>query len=80
MKKCNVLDWVTGALVVIGALNWGLIGIWGEKCNLVVLAFSSVPLLVKIVYIVIGVAGLYLIFKAFGCCKAKKCCNVKDEA
>ncbi|MBD3360172.1 DUF378 domain-containing protein, partial [Candidatus Peregrinibacteria bacterium] len=28
MKKLNVLDWIALILVVIGALNWGLVGLF----------------------------------------------------
>lgn len=47
------------ALVVVGAVNWGLVGLF--DFNLVNLIFSAVPGLEKIVYIVVGVAGVYFI-------------------
>ncbi|MGX6960515.1 MAG: DUF378 domain-containing protein [Rickettsia endosymbiont of Pentastiridius leporinus] len=41
----------------IGAINWGLIGLF--NFNLVTLLFGSLPILVKILYIIIGFCGVY---------------------
>lgn len=51
-------------LVVIGALNWGLIGIGyflNSNLNLVNLIFGRVAILEAAVYIVVGVAGVLLL-------------------
>ncbi|MFH1500805.1 MAG: DUF378 domain-containing protein [archaeon] len=58
----NVLDWIAMVLVIIGAVNWGLVGIGGW--DLVDIILGSVPILAKIVYILVGLAGLYLIYYA----------------
>lgn len=47
-------------LVVVGAINWGLVGLLGF--NLVNMIFSSMPGVENIVYILVGVAGVYSIF------------------
>ncbi|CEO17099.1 MULTISPECIES: DUF378 domain-containing protein [Rickettsia] len=39
----------------IGAINWGLVGLF----NLVTLLFSSFPIIVTILYIIIGFCGVY---------------------
>lgn len=57
MKK-SVLDWIVYVLVIIGAVNWGLVGIAG----LDLVKLLQVDLLIKIVYILVGLAGLYLIY------------------
>lgn len=31
MKKLNVLDWTVVILLIIGGLNWALVGIWTFK-------------------------------------------------
>jgi hypothetical protein len=59
MKK-NVLDWIALVLVIIGGINWGLVGIGGW--NIVDLILGSVPILAKIVYILVGLSALYLIY------------------
>jgi uncharacterized membrane protein YuzA (DUF378 family) len=47
-------------LVVIGALNWGLVGAFG--IDLVARVFGPMSMAARIIYIVIGVAALYLLF------------------
>ena len=46
-------------LVVIGAINWGLIGFF--DINLVALLFGSMSWLSRIVYALVGLCGLYLL-------------------
>jgi uncharacterized protein len=60
--RVGALDWLAIILTVVGALNWGLIGLF--NFNLVEFLFGSMTLLTRIVYILVGLAGLYLIFTA----------------
>jgi uncharacterized protein len=53
MKKLDVLAMV---LVVVGALNWGLVGAF--HFNLVTALFGA-TVVSSIVYILVGVAGVY---------------------
>ena len=55
------LDRLTIILVLIGALNWGLIGAF--DFNLVIWLFGMATLLMKIVYVAIGLAALYQLIK-----------------
>lgn len=50
-------DVITLFLVVIGALNWGFVGIF--SFDLVATIFGDMSVLSRIVYTLIGVAGLY---------------------
>ena len=43
-------------ITIIGAINWGLIGLF--DFNLVATLFESVEVLEKIIYILVGIAGL----------------------
>lgn len=43
-------------ITIIGALNWGLIGLF--DFNLVTTLFESVPAIEKIIYILVGITGL----------------------
>ena len=52
------ITWAAIALVVIGALNWGLIGIF--NFNLVAAIFGAMSPLSRLVYIVVALAGIYL--------------------
>jgi uncharacterized membrane protein YuzA (DUF378 family) len=58
-------------LVIIGALNWGLIaiGYWmGSNWNVVNLIFGSVSWLENLVYLLVGLSALFLIFGKKYCC------------
>ena len=50
---------VTLIFTIIGALNWGLIGFF--NFNLVDTLFGSVSWLTRVIYAVVGVAGIYSI-------------------
>ncbi len=54
MKK---LDIVALVLVIVGAVNWGLVGV--AKFNLVTALFGQ-TILSSIVFTLVGVAGVYL--------------------
>ncbi|RJQ45050.1 MAG: DUF378 domain-containing protein [Gaiellales bacterium] len=59
MKKLfDTIGWIALLLVILGALNWMLIGIW--EYDLVAEIFGAGADLTRAVYIVVGVAGLYL--------------------
>lgn len=60
MAKRTTLDWIVLVLVVVGGLNWGLVGIGGW--NVVNMILGSIPILEKIVYILVGIAALYMIY------------------
>lgn len=46
-------------LVIIGAVNWFLVGLF--KLDLVAFIFGNMSWLSRIVYILVGLAGFYLI-------------------
>lgn len=60
MKNLNTLDWITLILVIIGGLNWGLVGFFNY--DLVATIFGATTLISKIVYDLVGLSALYLIF------------------
>ena len=60
MAKKNALDWIAFVLVIIGGLNWGLVGLF--QLDLVELIFGAVPVLQNIVYVLVGLAAAYLIY------------------
>lgn len=63
MRK-NIVDFIAWILVIAGALNLGLIGVL--NLNLADKFLSSMPILSRIVYIVVGVAGIWIIFSKLG--------------
>ncbi|MDC3956092.1 DUF378 domain-containing protein [Polyangium jinanense] len=54
------LSWVALVLVIVGALNWALVGLF--DWNLVAALFGTFSALTRIVYVLVGLSGLYLIF------------------
>ncbi|MDO8429453.1 MAG: DUF378 domain-containing protein [Candidatus Daviesbacteria bacterium] len=55
-------------LVVVGAINWGLVALLG--LNLVDAVLGSMPQLAQLVYILVGASGVYLLTTHMGDCKA----------
>ena len=55
----KVLHVISFTLVVVGAINWGLIG--GFDTNLVSLLVGSSPAFERLVYILVGLSGVYLL-------------------
>lgn len=66
----NSLGLIAKILMIIGAINWGLYGLMG--LDLVALILGGIPLLAKLVYILVGLAGLYCLFNLV---TKKGCCN-----
>ena len=58
MGNNKVLHMVSFALLVIGGLNWGLIGLL--NFNLVDTIFGVGGLIGKLVYILVGVSAVYI--------------------
>ena len=63
MFKLSVIDKASFLLVLIGALNWGLVGL--ANFDLVQAIFGSIPLISRIVYILIGAAAINIIVVLF---------------
>jgi uncharacterized membrane protein YuzA (DUF378 family) len=55
----KTLDCIVLTIVIIGAINWGLIGFF--NFNLVALIFGSMSWISRIIYALVGLGGLYLI-------------------
>lgn len=59
----EILQKAALVLTIIGAIVWGLIGLF--DFNLVATIFGDGTLLERIIYILVGVAGLFNIFLLF---------------
>jgi hypothetical protein len=53
------IDYTALTLVIIGAVNWGLIGIF--KLDLVSLIFGNMTWISRVIYTLVGLSGLYLL-------------------
>ena len=62
VEDLSTLDWLSLILVIIGALNWGLIGLF--EFNLVSTIFGEMTAITRIIYTLVGLGGLYLIAAA----------------
>lgn len=64
MYKLNLIDKISFLLVLIGAINWGLIGI--ANFDLVAALFGSISqILQRIIYIAVGIAAIDLLVLLF---------------
>ena len=60
--KMSTLGWVAWVLVVIGALNWGLVGLFDY--NLVDAIFGEMSGVSRIIYVLVGLSALYMLAMA----------------
>ncbi len=64
-SRCPICK-IVGLLVIIGALNWGVIGAIGV--NYVDRLTASAPIAARVIYILIGIAGLLKLLSCFKAC------------
>lgn len=60
----SALDWIALVLLIIGGLNWGLVGLF--SFDLVATIFGAASTIANVVYVVVGVSalwGIYYLFK-----------------
>ncbi|MBB2182975.1 DUF378 domain-containing protein [Lachnospiraceae bacterium MD1] len=53
----KTLDYIALILVIIGAINWGLIGFF--SFDLVRAIFGDMTIISRVIYALVGVSGLY---------------------
>lgn len=52
----QILQKVALVLIIIGAINWGLVGLF--DFNLVSTLFGADTIITKIIYVLVGIAGV----------------------
>ena len=60
MKNLGTLDWVAMILVIVGGLNWLLVGLF--DFDLVSTIFGVMSMLSRIIYILVGLSAVYVLF------------------
>ena len=76
-KKGSCTTTIVGRiLVIVGGVNWGLVGLGMllgsvEGWNVVNMILGSVPVLEAVVYVLVGISAVMMIFG----CKCGKCVN-----
>jgi uncharacterized protein len=61
MKAVEMIGWI---LVVVGALNWGLIGLggfMGADWNVVNMILGAWPQVEWVVYVLVGLSGVWML-------------------
>lgn len=64
MGNMDTMKWIALILVVVGGLNWGLVGAF--DFNLVSALFGDMSMLSRIVYVLVGLSAIYMLVAAFG--------------
>jgi len=67
--RLSALDWVCFALLIIGALNWGLVGLLDinavEALLEPVFQPSAADVVTRAIYVLVGLAGLYFFYPLY---------------
>jgi len=68
--RASVVDWISLVLVIVGGLNWGLVGLAefatdDGNWNLVNLILGDYPTVEAIVYLLVGLAAVWLLYFAW---------------
>ena len=56
------LDWIAVILLVVGGLNWGLVGLF--QFDLVAAIFGTASVVSRIVYVLVGISAVYFLIRA----------------
>ena len=65
-KKMHPLCLVGYILLIVGGLNWGLVGL--AKFDLVAAIFGELSVLARIIYILVGLSAIGVLIEALGYC------------
>lgn len=68
---CSKLSALALLISAIGAINWGVVGLFDINLVVWLSMLVKLPVLIKYIYILVGVAGLFSLFDAFACMFSK---------
>ena len=60
MRALKIISYI---IVIIGALNWGLVGLF--NIDLVALIFGEMTILARIVYILVGISAIISVITSY---------------
>ena len=64
---CKLFDVVAAILLIVGGLNWGLVGLW--NFDLVASLFGAGSPIALVIYDLVGLSAIYRILMWYkGCC------------
>ena len=58
--RLGALDWISMALLIVGGVNWGLVGL--ANVDVVAVLFGEMSALSRVVYVLVGMAALYTMY------------------
>ncbi len=58
MNKLNAIDWLALVLVIVGGVNWGLVGLM--DLDLVATIFGDMSTISRAVYALVGLSAVYM--------------------
>ncbi|MBI4358596.1 MAG: DUF378 domain-containing protein [Candidatus Omnitrophica bacterium] len=70
LKQACLFCKIVGALAIIGALNWGLVGLL--NVNVVERIFGEMTTVTRVIYGLVGLSGIALLVSYFTVCPACK--------
>jgi uncharacterized membrane protein YuzA (DUF378 family) len=59
-SRMNALDWIAMALLIIGGLNWGAVGLF--ETDVVARIFGDMTPISRAIYVLVGLSALYSIY------------------
>lgn len=59
-KRLGAMDWLAMTLLIVGGLNWGLVGLF--NFDLVATLFGEMSAVSRVVYTLVGLSALYSIY------------------
>ena len=63
----KVLKTIAIILLIIGGLNWGLVGLF--NFDLVATIFKAIPVISRVIYVLVGLSAVYVIVAYKSICK-----------
>lgn len=59
MKELNLYGWIALIIVIVGGINWGLVGLFNLN---IITAIFGLGFLSRLIFIIVGVAAGYLCY------------------
>lgn len=59
-SRMTAVDWIAMVLLIVGGINWGLVGLL--NFNLVAVIFGEMTAITRVVYTLVGLSALYSIY------------------
>lgn len=61
-RRMTAMDWIPMLLLIIGGINWGLVGLL--DVDLVAMIFGEGSAASRVVYVIVGLSALYSLYLA----------------